>query len=72
METNMNFLKGKIIEKGYTQETFAKAIGMNDSTLSRRLKSSGSFTIEEVNKIINELGLTGSEALAIFFASLVA
>lgn len=65
-------LKGKMIEKGFLQDTFAKAIGMDRSTLNRKLKTGESFTIGEANKIASALSLNDREALDIFFPSIVA
>ena len=58
-------LKGKIIENGLNQEKLSRKVGMNRSTLNRRLQDGETFTIGEVNKIV--LNLTKEEAMAIFF-----
>ena len=70
---NINKLKGKIVEKELTIEKLAKRIGIDRSTLYRRLDNNGeTFTIREVNLICNELELTGREATEIFFSSNIA
>lgn len=60
-------LKGKMVEKNINQEKLSKTIGMNKSTLSRKLKTGESFTIGEANKIMMALNLSEEDALAIFF-----
>ena len=70
---NVNKLKAKLIENGFNVETMAKKIGMDKATLYRRLSNNGeSFTIGEADDISRELGLTGEEVNAIFFAQFVA
>lgn len=62
---NVMKLKGKIVENGYNQESFAEAIGMSKATLIRRL-ADGNFTIGEASRIIDVLHLTKNEATEIF------
>lgn len=69
---NVAKLKGKIMEKGYSQITFAKKVGLARSTLSRKLKTGEGFTIAEANKIAKALELNGQEAISIFFTNSVA
>ena len=63
-------LKGKMAERGIRQEDLAKAVGIDRSTLNRRLKTGEDFTIEETNKIVAFLQLTAEEALNIFLPTL--
>lgn len=63
---NVMKLKGKIREKGFTQEKLAKRINIDKSTLSRRLSDGETFTIGEANKITCALGLSEAEAVEIF------
>ena len=63
---NVMKLKGKMREMGMTQQSLARQINIDKSTLSRRLKDGNDFTIEEVNKITYALKLTDSEATEIF------
>lgn len=65
-------LKGKIVENGLNQMTLAEAAGMDRSTLSRKMKNAEAFTIGEANRIVTILKLTKDEAVAIFFANIVA
>lgn len=65
-------LRGKIVEKGFTQEQLSKALGIHISTLNRRLKTGEDFTIGQANKIVEILNLTKEEAFEIFFNHKVA
>ena len=70
---NVNKLKGKIIEKGKTVDLVAKAIGVDVSTLYRKLQGNGDkITIKEADDIATYLVLNSSEATAIFFSQYVA
>lgn len=70
---NVNKLKGKIIEKGFNIETFAKEVGMNKSTFYRKLNTNGAkFSIKEASLVVDLLGITKEEAANIFFADIVA
>ena len=70
---NINKLKGKIVECGMNVEILAEKIGMNKSTLYRKLGSTDDvFTIREADLIAKELKLTYSETNAIFFSQIVA
>ena len=67
---NAQILKGKIVEKGTTQEAVADAIGVDRSTFYRKMKRSGNtFTVEEMNKMVRHIPLSKDEAIAIFFDS---
>jgi len=63
-------LKGKIAENNLTQEELAKEIGMDRSTLNRRLKTGESFTIGEANRLVVALKLTRDEAVKIFLPTM--
>ncbi len=70
---NVKMLKGKMVEKDLTVEKLSDNIGVNKSTLYRKLNAGGDvLTIREVNLIVSALGLTDAEANAIFFAKSVA
>ena len=70
---NVNKLKGKIVERGMSVEELANKIGVDKSTLYRKLNQSGeTFTIREANLICKILELNGDEATAIFFSQYVA
>lgn len=67
METNMNLLKGKIKENCLTLAEVADRIGIDASTLHRKLNANGlTFTIGEMHAISDVLHLTADECKAIF------
>lgn len=70
---NVNKLKGKIVEANLNVSKVAEAIGIDDSTLYRKLRNSGaSITIKEANEMVKLLKLTSEEARLIFFSDIVA
>mgnify|MGYP003297645599 CR=1 FL=1 len=70
---NVNKLKGKIVECGLSISDLADMIGINKSTMYRKLDANGeSLLISEANAIVQALHLTSDEAMAIFFSQLVA
>ena len=60
-------LKGKMVENGFTVDSLAKAIGMDRSTLYRKMECLKKVTVGEAQKIREVLSLTVEEFLAIFF-----
>lgn len=69
---NVNLLKGKFVEKGYSTAQVASGTGVNLATLYRRLNNSDEFTISEADAITRFLQLNADEATSIFFAQFVA
>lgn len=63
---NTDKLRGKMVENKVTVKTLSHKLGINPSTFYRKLKNN-SFEIGEANKITSLLGLSSSEATAIFF-----
>mgnify|MGYP002598466364 CR=1 FL=1 len=71
--TDMMKLRGVMAGKGITQEKLAEIIGIDRTTLIRKMKNDGlQFTVEEVQKIASALTLTAQEVLDIFFTTKVA
>jgi len=70
----VNKLKAKIVERDLSIQTVAKQLGMNRSTLYRKLKrgSGEAFTVGEVRKLSEILQLTPDEITEIFFSKDVA
>lgn len=67
MSTNMDVLRGKMAEKKINASEMAQKIGVDTSTFYRKLKSDGmSFTVGQMHKIADVLGLTHDEAASIF------
>jgi hypothetical protein len=64
-------LKGKITENGKNVKTVSEEIGIDPGTFYRKMNNN-SFKISEADAIISVLGLSGSEAMSIFFADYVA
>ena len=73
MAININKLKGKIVEQGMTVATLADKIGIDKSTLYRKLSNGGeSMSVKEANAIVKALRLSADDAVAIFFSQAVA
>ena len=71
--TNVDKLKGKIVEKRINPEALANRIGMDKSTWYRKLSGNGEeFTIKQADGIAKALELSPDEAMAIFFSQFVA
>ena len=71
--TNVDKLKGAIKEKRLSPEKVAEIIGIDKSTMYRKLNNGGDeFTIKQADIISQALGLTAEEAQAIFFSQFVA
>lgn len=67
MQTNMDRLRGKMAERKVGKEDLANKIGVDASTLYRKMKDDGvSFTVGQMHKIVEVLGLTCEEATSIF------
>lgn len=64
----LNKLKAKIIEKGLNVEGLADRIGMERSTLYRKLNNFEKITIGEAVKMKDALEMTDTEATDIFLA----
>lgn len=64
---NVNKLKGKIVEKGMNVEALAESIGIDRSSLYRKLNDAEKFTIGEAIRIRDVLDLSADDAMEIFF-----
>lgn len=65
---NINKLKGKIIEKGLNIEQTADLIGIDRSSLYRKMNNFEKITIGEAQKLAKVLELTAVEAYDIFLS----
>ena len=65
---NVDKLKGKIVEQRLTQEKVAAAIGINPTTLYKKMSGASDFTRNEIESIRAILGLSDNDVLDIFFA----
>lgn len=55
---NAQKLKGEILSQGYTQESFARAIGMSINTLNAKLNGKRKLYVDEAEKIIDVLNIS--------------
>lgn len=60
-------LKGRMKEKGYTQEDIANHINISKSTISLRLNNQALFIQDEISKIIGLLDIPCEEIKEYFF-----
>lgn len=65
---NENKLRGKIAETRNTIKSLAQKIGIDNSTLYRKIIGETEFTRSEIQAIAKELNLTAEEVQEIFFA----
>lgn len=65
---NVNKLKGKIVENGINIEILADRIGIDRSSMYRKLNNAEKITIGEAMKIKEALSLDNKEAYEIFLA----
>lgn len=73
MYVNINKLKGKLVEKGFSVVQLAERMGINKATMYRKLENGGlGLSVKDANLIVEILGLTLQEAMEIFFAKKVA
>lgn len=65
---NTNELKAELKRNNITQEELAGKIGMNPSTLNKKINNKQSvFTVEEANQIAIELNIQSEKLITIFF-----
>lgn len=65
---NVNKLKGKVVEMGMNVETLAETIGIDRSSLYRKLNNFEKVTIGEAQKMKDALSMSDEEAYEIFLA----
>lgn len=69
MRVDVDMLRGKIAERGMTQEKLAHMLSMDKSTFSRKMKSSAlTFSVGEMHNIASVLKLSKDEASQIFLS----
>ena len=64
-------LKGAIVGHGRTVKETAESLNISQSAFYRKLHGKTEFRRDEINKIVDFLGLTDEETLGIFFADKV-
>jgi hypothetical protein len=68
MVQNINKLKGKITENGYSIDTFSSQLGLCDVTVRKKMsKEKSDFSISESLKVKEILKLSTKDYLDIFF-----
>lgn len=65
---NKNLYRAALAKAGYTQEQLAKALGIAESTLIRKVKNDA-ITMDEANKIIGILKI--DDPSSVFFTKMV-
>ena len=65
---NIPMLKGKIIERGLNIETVAEKIGIDRSSLYRKLNNGEKLTCGEAKRIMGVLDLSNEDAILIFLS----
>lgn len=65
---NANKLRGVMAEKGCSAEKLAGALGINPSTLSRKMSGISEFTRSEIQIAAAFLKLSARDIQSIFFA----
>lgn len=63
---NKNMFRAQMVLKGITARELSEKLGINESTLYRKINADGSFTREEINQLIAILDI--SDPRAIFFS----
>ncbi len=64
---NINLLKSKIIENGYTQKTLANKMEISVNTLNKKILLQSSFTVGDLKKLKELLDLSIEDINNIFF-----
>ncbi len=69
MVQNVNKLKGKITENGYTLKALSTEIGICETSLRRKINDKSDFSIAESLLIKDKLHLSSQDYLDIFFGT---
>lgn len=64
-----NKLLGKMTEKGYTQKTMAKELGISENSFTNKIKGHTNFTQLEIISICNKLGISNGQIGSYFFTT---
>ncbi len=64
---NINLLKSKIIENGYTQKTLANKMDISVNTLNKKILLQSAFTVGDLKKLKKLLDLSTDDVNNIFF-----
>ena len=70
MNVNVELLKRSIAASGKTKEAVAREMGIDYSTFSRKMNSQGlTFSVGQMHKIVDVLGISGQTASEIFLSN---
>lgn len=65
---NERLFRSKIVLNGLTLSKVSELIGINETTMQRKIKKNGSFTRDEIGHLGSVLNLSDEDLLDIFFA----
>ncbi len=65
---NRNLFRAKVVAMGMTLEEVARRMGINPSTLDRKMSGNSDFTRSEIQSLRKMLTMTADECDSIFFA----
>lgn len=65
----VNILRAKMVEAGYTQRSLAEKINISENTLSNKLNGRSAFDVNEVRGICEALGIVSDKEKAYIFLS---
>ena len=68
---NVNKLRGKFVEHGYTISTMAKELGISHTAMSNKINGKSQFTQGEMSTMASKLKMSKQEITDIFFADQV-
>lgn len=63
----VNKLKGKIVQAGYSQRSLAKELGISINTLNSKVNGKRPFDTLEIRKLCDALGITDNDEKADIF-----
>lgn len=66
MFMNLDKLRGRLVEKRYTQEKIASKLGLSLRSVNRRLTKQKPFNNNEISKLKKLLNLSNDEVAEIF------
>lgn len=64
-------LKGRIVEKGYTQQKLCDGIGITQNSMTNKLKGKSDFSSQEIAQICNMLDIEPKMIGSYFFVPIV-
>ena len=65
---NFSKLRGLMAEKGYSQRDIARALNINENSMSAKMRGKAYFSAVETCKIANLLGISTEEIGTYFFS----